>query len=103
MSPSQIDLHPGAIKEARAAYRWYLRRSAAAAGRFKAALEAAIAQIIASPERWPTYLHGTRYRLLRRFRFFVVYRQQGERLQVLDVAHGERRPGYWKRRKFDAE
>jgi len=103
MSPIQIEFHPGAIKEARTAYRWYLRRSAAAAGRFKAALEAAIDQVIESPERWPTYLHGTRCRLLRRCRFLVVYRQQGERLQVVAVAHGERRPGYWKRRNFEAE
>ncbi len=103
MSPSQIELHPAAVKEARKAYRWYLRRSAAAAGRFKAALEAAVEQIVESPERWPTYLHGTRYRLLRRFRFIVVYRQRGERLQVVALAHGERRPGYWKRRKFGAE
>jgi plasmid stabilization system protein ParE len=103
MSPSQIEFHPAAVKEARTAYRWYLRRSAAAAGRFKAALEAAIEQIVEAPERWPTYLHGTRYRPLRRFRFIVVYRQQGERLQVVAVAHGGRRPGYWKSRKFGAE
>jgi plasmid stabilization system protein ParE len=104
MSPSEIEFHPAAVKEARKAYRWYLRRSATAAGRFKAALEAAIKQIVESPDRWPTYLFGTRYRLLRRFRFIVVYRQGGEQLQVVAVAHGARRPGYWRvRRKFGAE
>jgi hypothetical protein len=35
MIPSEIDIHPTAINEARQAYRWYLRRSAAAASRFQ--------------------------------------------------------------------
>lgn len=99
MVPPEIDLHPAAVKEARAAYRWYVRRSAGAAERFQAALEAALEQIAQSPDRWPTHLHGTRYRLLRHFPFIVVYRRVADRLQVVAVAHGRRRPGYWKRRK----
>jgi plasmid stabilization system protein ParE len=98
--PNEIDIHPAAIKEARKAYRWYLRRSPSAASRFQAAFEAAIEQIVESPILWPTYLHGTRYRPLRRFQFIVVYRQRGKRLQVVALAHGKRKPGYWKRRKF---
>jgi toxin ParE1/3/4 len=101
--PSQIDLHPAAVKEARKAYRWYFRRSATAASRFRAAFEAGLEQIAQSPDRWPVYLHGTRYRLLRRFRFILVYRQRGDRIQVVAVAHGSRRPGYWKRPKFADE
>jgi plasmid stabilization system protein ParE len=100
MIPFEIVVHPAAIKEARQAYRWYLRHSAAAASRFQAALVSAVAQIAESPDRWPVYLHGTRYRLLRRFRYILVYRQQGDQLQVVAVAHGSRRPGYWNRRKF---
>jgi plasmid stabilization system protein ParE len=99
MIPPELDIHPAAVKESRKAYRWYLRRSPAAASRFQVALEAALEQIMRSPDRWPAYLHGTRYRLLRRFPFIVVYRQLADRLQVLAVAHGRRRPGYWKRRK----
>jgi plasmid stabilization system protein ParE len=100
MIPSEIDVHPAAVREARKAYRWYLRRSAAAAHRFQAAFEAALEQIAQAPDRWPLYVHGTRYRLLRRFRFILVYRRHGDRLQIVAVAHGSRRPGYWKRRKF---
>jgi plasmid stabilization system protein ParE len=100
MSPSEIDLHPVAVKEARAAYRWYLRRSAMAAARFRAAFEAALSQIAQAPDRWPVYLYGTRYRLLRRFPFVLVYRLRVDRLQVVAVAHARRRPGYWKKRKF---
>ena len=99
MTPPGIDFHPAAVREARKAYRWYGRRSAAAANRFQAALQAALDQIAQTPDRWPAYLHGTRYRLLRRFPFIVVFRQLVDGLQVVAVAHARRRPGYWKRRK----
>ncbi len=94
-----LDFHPAAVKEARKAYRWYVRRSARAGSRFQAALEVALEQIVESPDRWPQYLHGTRFRLVRRFPFVVVYRQSADRIQILAVAHGRRKPGYWKRRK----
>ena|SRR5207253_6727481 len=103
MIPSDIDIHPAAIRETRKAYQWYLRRSATAAGRFRAAVERALEQIAQAPNRWPAYLHGTRYCPLRRFQFIVVFRQRGDRLQVVAVPHGRRRPGYWKRRKFGEE
>lgn len=99
MIPPEIDFHTAAVREARKAYRWYLRRSASAASRFQAALESALEQIAKAPERWPVYLHGTRYRVLRRFPYIVVIRQIVRRLQVVAVAHGSRKPGYWKRRK----
>ena len=99
MTPTEIDLHPAAVTEARKAYRWYLRRNVQAAARFQSALEATLKQIVESPDRWPGYLYGTRYRLLRRFPFIVVYRQVVDRLQVLAVAHGRRKPGYWKKRR----
>jgi plasmid stabilization system protein ParE len=98
--PSEIEIHPAAVTEARQAYRWYVRRSAAAARRFQAAFDAALEQIAQTPERWPVYLHGTRFRLLRRFPYTIVYRQHEDRVQVVAVAHGRRRPGYWKRRQF---
>jgi plasmid stabilization system protein ParE len=99
MIPPELDFHPAAVREARRAYRWYMRRSAWAGNRFQAALEAALEQIAKSPDRWPPYLHGTRSTPLRRFPFIVVYRQLADGLQVVAVAHGKRKPGYWRRRK----
>lgn len=98
MTRPKPEIHPAAVKEARRAYRWYQRRSARAAERFRLALEAAVEQISVTPERWPKYLHGTRYRLLRRFPFIVVYRIRAQHLQIVAVAHGRRKPGYWRRR-----
>ena len=96
--PRPVEVHPEAILEAQAAYRWYRNRSDAAAEAFLSELDRAIELISQSPIRWPIYLHGTRYFLLRRFPFAVVYRELGETLQIVAIAHGRRRPGYWKGR-----
>jgi toxin ParE1/3/4 len=99
MIPTELEFHPAAVNEARSAFRWYRRRSGWAASRFQAALESAFEQIAETPDRWPVGAHGTRYRLLRRFPFIVVYRQLVDRVQIIAVAHGKRKPGYWKNRK----
>src|SRR5262245_61830432 len=39
MSPTRLEVHPRAVAEARAARRWYARRSAAVANRFVAELD----------------------------------------------------------------
>ncbi len=84
-----------AIKEARAAREWYSARNAEAAQAFMAELDAAIARIEEGPRRWPPYLGETRRYLLHRFPFFVVFREATNRIEILAVAHGRRRPGYW--------
>jgi toxin ParE1/3/4 len=93
-----VEFHPEAVLEAAAAYRWYRDRNDAAAEAFLAELDRAVELISESPKRWPIHLHGTRHFLLRRFPFGVVYRELGEILQIVAVAHGRRKPGYWKGR-----
>ena len=88
-------LHPEAIKEARAAREWYLARNAEAGEAFMAELDAAIEQIERGPRQWPPYLGGTRRYLFHRFPFFVVFRETDARIEIVAVAHGRRRPGYW--------
>lgn len=60
-----------------------------------AELDVAIERIEETPRQWPPYLAKTRRYLLRRFPFFVVFRETNDRLQILAVAHARRRPGYW--------
>lgn len=98
MGSVPIDFHPEAIAEAAAAGEWYRERSDAAAAAFLTELDRAIESIAEAPDRWPQYLHQTRRFLLRRFPFSVVYRRVGDRVQVVAVAHGRRRPGYWRSR-----
>jgi plasmid stabilization system protein ParE len=93
-----VDFDPRAVREARAARRWYARVSAALATAFLAALDDAIAQVGAAPLAWPPHVHGTRVFRLRRFPYHLVYVEQPAGVLVIAVAHNRRRPGYWRRR-----
>ena len=93
-----VEFHPRAIDDARAAMRWYARRSPGVALRFMNELDRAIEQIDVAPGRWPVYLHGTRVYRLRRFPYLIVYHELDAAIQVVAVAHDKRRPGYWRRR-----
>ena len=95
MSPVQIRFHPSADDEVIEAYRWYRARSPNAAAAFRAQVDRAIALIAEAPERPASYLHGTRRVLLRRFPFSIVYRITDDGVEIVAVAHGRRRPGYW--------
>lgn len=98
MIPRRIELHPLAVTGARAARRWYARRSANAALRFMDALDRSIEQVATAPDLCPGYLHGTRACRLRRFPSVVVFRETEVVTQIVAVAHLKRRPGYWRRR-----
>jgi plasmid stabilization system protein ParE len=98
MAAASVELHPEAQLEARAAREWYRERSEAAAEGFVAELDNAVREIGESPERWPKYTPSTRRFLFRRYPYYVVYRQLLTIIQILAVAHGHRRPGYWRRR-----
>ena len=100
MAAPSVRFHPNAIAEAKAAYDWYGKRNPSAANAFMAALDDGILAIRNNPERWPQHSHGTRKYLLRRFPYAVIYRVTGATIQVVAVAHGRRRPGYWQRRKL---
>jgi len=96
--PYPVEIHPDAIQEAAAAVKWYASRSQQAAEAFFVELDRAVEIISESPDRWPAYLHATRRYLLRRFPFAVVYRVRPQVIQVVAIAHGKRRPGYWRKR-----
>ena len=98
MPQREVAFHPAAVEEALAAATWYAERSDSAAVGFLNELDRAVEHIAEAPERWPIYVEGTRRFLLGRFPFSIVYRILGETIQVVAVAHGHRRPGYWKAR-----
>ncbi len=93
-----VELDPAAIAEARAAWQWYRERSPGAAARFLAEFDQAVEAISSNPGRWPRYIDDTRRYLLRRFPFYVVFRQRSGVVEIAAVAHGRRRPGYWRHR-----
>jgi plasmid stabilization system protein ParE len=78
--------------------RWYRARSAIASGEFRTTVSGAIRNIAQSPQLWPKYQHGTRRFVLQRFPFSIVYLDDPELITIIAVAHGKRKPGYWKGR-----
>jgi plasmid stabilization system protein ParE len=94
----ELEYLPQAVAEAEAAARWYAERSPTAAARFSLELDEAEIAILRAPEAWPTADSDNRRYLLRHFPFSVVYRIEPQRVVIVAVAHGRRRPGYWKRR-----
>jgi plasmid stabilization system protein ParE len=94
----EIEYLEEALEETEAAARWYAERSAAAAIAFSEEIDAAESAILRLPEAWPRYDQSTHRYLLRRFPFSVVYRVETNRILIVAVAHGRRRPGYWRSR-----
>jgi plasmid stabilization system protein ParE len=93
-----VEFHAEAALEAAEAHRRYAERSERAAERFLAELDRAVQNIGEFPERYPRHSHGARVFLLRRFPFLIIYKEYADQAKIVAVAHGRRRPGYWKRR-----
>ena len=98
MSAVRFSIHPAALQEAVDAAFWYRDRSPLAATRFVVELNQVFDSILDAPLRWPRSARGTRKLKLPCFPFLVIYRETEGAVLVLAVAHGRRRPGYWKSR-----
>lgn len=100
MARLPLEFHPDARIDAIEAYDWYAGRSQKAADAFQEQLQDAGRAIQHSPERWADYLFGTRRYLMRRYPFVIVYRVAVDRIEIMAVAHGRQKPGYWKGRLY---
>jgi len=98
MAAKPLAIHPDALDELKSALTWYSERSETAAINLVRELDNALELIVQSPNVWPPGEHGTRKFTLRRFPFALIYRETDASIQILAVAHGRRRPGYWKTR-----
>jgi plasmid stabilization system protein ParE len=96
MTAASLIFLPSARDDSREALNWYLDRSPRAAARFLAALDRAVALIREAPQVWPPFESGTRRYILPGFPYSLIYRQVGDVIQVVAVAHHRRRPGYWR-------
>jgi toxin ParE1/3/4 len=94
--------HPDALLEYAHATNYYLgAASPAIAERFIAAVESAVALIVADPERCRIAEEpGIRRFVFRRFPYVLYYRWEANRefVSIFAVMHCSREPGYWKQR-----
>ena len=98
MAVKPLEIHPAALEELRSAVSWYLDRNASAAAKFASDVDRTIDLVLESPERWPLHERAARKVVLQRVPFAIIYRETKHSIQILAVAHGHRRPGYWKER-----
>ena len=96
----EVHFHAAARREFREAALWYETRGAGLGAEFVAEMGACLARVADKPARFPEMrgVPGVRRALLRRFPYAVVFLVHDDVVTVLAVAHGRRRPLYWRTR-----
>lgn len=99
MASNEPRWHVEAVDDAEIARNWYADRSPLAARGFLLELADAVDAVLETPTRWPAGKAGTRrYVFSRRYPFTLVYRLDGDEVEIVAVAHHKRRPEYWAQR-----
>ena len=101
----RLRFHRAAQAEAQLGVLHYLEEAedVSVARRFEDALERAIAHAMEAPEAWPVVDEPTQARrtlLDSPFdEWMVIYRVDGNEFRVLSIAHGRRKPAFWRGRR----
>jgi toxin ParE1/3/4 len=66
--------------------------------RFLKDVESCIQEIATSPKRHSRYFEDVHRCVMSQFPFGIYYREVGEKIRILAIAHSSRHPDYWKRR-----
>jgi hypothetical protein len=98
MASKPLRFHPEAEQEYLSALAWYRERSPIAASNFEIVFGQAIEKVRETPQRWPIYFGDFRKYTLHQFPFSVIYQELLTQVVVFAVAHGHRKPGYWRHR-----
>src|SRR4026208_1885874 len=105
MASAAVRFHLAAAQEAESTYNWYAARSPEAAHGFREELRRASRRSRRAPGRGralaaaPRRFGGRARRyVFPRYPFSLVYLLRGDAIEVVAVAHGRRRPGYWRSR-----
>jgi toxin ParE1/3/4 len=98
---TSVKLHSEAEAELQASVSFYRERGGPRlADRFKEHVEAGFKAILANPERFPPIrdIPGMQKFRLKHFPFSLLYIQRPDYVWIVAIAHGSRKPGYWKHR-----
>jgi len=98
-----LSIESEAEAELRAAIDWYEQERAGLGDEFWSEVQHVLRLISEHPTIGGTIqrirVRGSARRLpVRRFPYFVIYREGSEYLQIVAIAHQSRRPGYWRAR-----
>lgn len=90
--------HPAAGEEYAAAAAHYARINPELGGRFFDEIERLIRDVRRQPDRFRVFDPPVRRHLSTVFPYSVLYLDQPDRVWIVAVMHGKRRPGYWRNR-----
>ena len=85
---NDLVIHPAAQAEYENAADWYAERSTVAAQRFISEVQVAIEAIRKHPDRYARLDDTHRFYLLKRFPYYVAYRQKQPFVEIIAVRHG---------------
>ena len=92
------EFHPKALLEFEEAVRFYKDRGRTLGQRFAKEIRTTVAKIIATPERWRVLEQDVHICRARVFPYAVLYTIEDDYILIVAIAHGKRRPGYWRHR-----
>jgi toxin ParE1/3/4 len=91
----KYEFHPEAEQEFLEAAAHYEAEVPGLGEQFGTEVFRVVELLLANPEIGSHIEGELRHFVLRRFPYSVIYASTSELLQVLAVAHGHRKPGYW--------
>jgi plasmid stabilization system protein ParE len=101
VAAAKVAFHPDASAEYAAAFIWYYARGTTIAYDFEREIDRAVRLISQNPLRWPKFDELRRCLIMRKFPYSIIYEMHRNDVVVLAVAHGKRRPYYWRERAAD--
>lgn len=94
----KVAFHPEARLEYREAAAFYEERRPGLGAAFSREIEGAIEQILEAPDRWRFIEQDVRRCLAHIFPYGVLNTVESDFVLIIAVAHGSRKPGYWRER-----
>ena len=95
---TRVVFHPGASEDYEAAFAWYFAHGGSIARDFEREVERCLRLIAENPLRWPKFDEKHRRMLVRKFPYSIVYELINQEIAVVAIAHGRRKPYYWRGR-----
>lgn len=93
-----VIVRPEAEEDLKGAFSWYEDNRIGLGYDFLLQVDAGINFINRNPEIHPIEYKGTRKHLIKRFPYKIIYLVEAEKIIVLAVLHGKRRPDLIKKR-----
>lgn len=97
-----VIIHSEAREELGSAISYYQEQKAGLGLDFLSEVEQALGKIQRNPNLGESYkVSGLRRYVIQRFPFLIFYAEFEEFIWVVAIAHGKRKPDYWRRRQIE--